>query len=651
MSSPIANAILVALFAFASASATAAPCPPTGGVSSIVITPPTGAAPSSINLSGERVEASCVTGETLAVSYSLQVECDGQAPCSFAVEKLAPGLWIHRIFVTAGGSLGQVQAQRGLLLDGSAGTQEVPWSLFRSVATVLTTDDDPECQGCLRQALHLAPGAEKPMLIGFNASVAGTITLSDQLPELSSSNVTIDALDFDGRPHRRTIDVNGLSRAALRITGSDNHVLGLRITNVGGDSDMLLVDGANANRNLIESVQIVGRAIRICERLGEVGCLVDNRCSIPNRLAPRGDCGDDGVAVRDDAGIQGPNRLTDIDVSGAFDKGVKISEGAVAQLERSWIHENSDGGIQATLGGALTAIENRSEGNRGTLGANGLAANGPRLDREDPALLTTQGNLLRDNALRGLSIRSLSLATIRDDFVCGNGTLGTDVGFGLAMLDAAGFSAHANVRGSAFVHNLDGGVLTMGASTANLGNVDSPGHNAIGFNGADTTLEGPTGIRTSGPTALSAVGNQWEQCGPTFECSEIAVLVGAVFAPEAGVEIVPALATPQMRAPVIREIRPTYAAAGELVWIYGENFDAIGAAAQNPACDGPGRPCRAFDPNCVFIGRETAEIVAATPTLLVIRAPFTCVEPVKLAARTRRSRGFARTTFCTVGGG
>jgi hypothetical protein len=47
----------------------------------------------------------------------------------------------------------------------------------------------------------------------------------------------------------------------------------------------------------------------------------------------------------------------------------------------------------------------------------------------------------------------------------------------------------------------------------------------------------------------------------------------------------------------------------------------------------------------VFIGRDAAEIVAATPTLLVIRAPFTCVAPVKLTARTRRSRGFARTTF------
>jgi len=31
----------------------------------------------------------------------------------------------------------------------------------------------------------------------------------------------------------------------------------------------------------------------------------------------------------------------------------------------------------------------------------------------------------------------------------------------------------------------------------------------------------------------------------------------------------------------------------------------------------------------------------------VIRAPFTCVEPVTVAARTRLSRGFGRATFCT----
>lgn len=614
----------------------------------VALEPPVGALASSTNVFGTLVAPSCDDDGALPSSYSETIDCDGSAPCSIDVEGLAPGVWIHRIFVTSGESLGQLQARRALVLDHSAGVHQVRWPLFRTVATVLDSEDTLECEGCLRQALERSAEADKPMLILFNASVAGTITLVDQLPELSASQVTLDALDYDGLPHRRTIDVNGLSRAGLRITGSDNHVIGLRITNVGGDSDMLLLDGANANRNRIESVQIVGRGLRICERLGEIGCLVDNRCTIPSRLEPRGDCGDDGIAVRDDAGADGANVLIDVDVSGAFDKGIKVSEGGVALIESSWIHENSDGGIQATLGGSLTATENRSEGNRGTLGANGLAANGPRIDMEDPAILNTRGNLLRDNALRGLSVRSLSAASIRDDFVCGNGTLGTDVGFGLAMLDAAGFSAVANVRGTAIVNNLDGGVLTMGTSTADLGTTESPGANAFAFNGTSSNLEGPLQIRNLASLPMTAAGNQWEQCGPTFECSEISVMIGAIFAPEAGVEIVPARSTPQRRAPVIREIRPTYAQAGDLVWIYGENFDAVGAAEQDPECDGAGRPCRASDPNCVFIGDRTAEIVAATPTLLVIRAPFTCVEPVKLGARTRRSRGFARATFCQL---
>ncbi len=630
-------------------SAYSAPCPVTGGSIEVEVVPPANAGPSEITLSGTRIVSSCEGDDTLSTTYTLRVNCEGDGPCMFDASRLAPGLWLHRIFVTAGASLGQIQARRGLVLDASAGTHSLRWPLFRTVFTVLSADDDAECQACLRRALELSATAEKPMLIAFNPSVDGDLTVSDQLPALSASRVTIDAIDFDGLPHRRTIDANGRSDAGLRITGSDNHVIGLRIANVGGGSDMLLIDGPGASRNRIESVQIVGRAIRFCERAGSAGCIIDNLCITPTPQSPRGACGDDGIAIRDDAGVDGANVLIDVDVSGAFDKGVKVSEGGVAQLHQSWIHQNADGGVQTTFGGTLTAIENRSEGNRGTLGANGLAANGPRLGTTDPAFLTTRGNLLRDNALRGLSIRSLSLATIRDDFICGNGTIGTDVGFGLALLDAAGFSASADVHGTALVNNLDGGVLTDGNSTADLGDTRSPGHNAIGFNGSNSNLDGPAQFRNLTTSPMSAVGNQWEQCGSTFECSEIAVLIGAIFAPESGVEVVPALASPQRRAPVIHEIRPTFAREGDLVWIYGENFDAIGAAAADPECDGAGRPCRASDPNCVFVGNQTAEIIAATPTLLVVRAPFTCVEPVKLGARTRRSRGFARTTFCTVG--
>jgi hypothetical protein len=625
----------------------AAPCPAAGGTVTIQLLPPFGAAPSTVDLTGELVEQSCEDDGTLAVTYDLPVDC-AESPCRFTAQGLAPGLWVHRISVGGGESAGQRQARRGLVLDASAGAQTVLWNLFRTVATVVDMGDSLECEGCLRRALELSGEADKPMLIAFDTPLAGDVVLSDQLPELGASQVTLDALDFDGLPHRRGIDVNGLPRAALRITGGSNRVIGLRLANAGGDADVLLIDGTAANGNRVESTQIVGRTLEVCEDRGQIGCVIDGQCSVPTRFAANGDCGDDGIAVRDDAGRLGANHFVDVDVTGAYDKGVKISDGAVAVLERSRVHGNSDGGIQTTLGGTLTALENVSEANRGTRGANGLAANGPRLDGSDPASLTTRGNLLRHNALRGLSVRSLSHAVLRDDFVCGNGTEGTEAGFGLALLDAAGFSASASVRGIALVHNLAGGLSTMETSTADLGTADSPGRNALAFNGIGSNLSGPKQLRNQTALPLTAVGNHWESCGPTYDCAEIAVLIGSVYSPDATVDVAPARPNAQREAPIIHEIRPTFARAGELVWIYGEGFDAVGGAAQDAECDGAGRPCRASDPNCVFIDRQGAEIVAATPTLLVIRAPFTCVEPVKLIARTRHSRGYARTRWCTI---
>lgn len=624
-----------------------AACPATGGNTATHLELPTESAMVEADLSGTLIAPSCEFDDALARNYVGHVSCTTGSTCTLSRTGLAPGVWIHRIEVTSGEARGQIQARRSLVLAASAGDQLQTWQLFRQVLTVETTDDRADCQGCLRQALQAAATAAKPALIVFAPTALGTVVLDNALPALSSDRVTIDAFGSDGLPHQLTIDANGLSRAALHITGADNHLLGLRLTNVGGNSDLLLIDGPRANRNHVESVQVVGRGLEICERLNETGCVVARQCVVPDRIIPRGDCGDDGIAIRDSAGATGANVLSDVDVSGAFDKGIKVSEGGVAVVEASWIHGNADGGIQATLEGNVTALHNRSEGNRGTSGANGIAANGARIGGNMPSVLVTRGNIIRDNALRGISVRSLSRATIRDDFVCGNGTVGNDVGFGIALLDAAGSSAFADVVGTALIKNVDGGVLAMGNSTGNFGG-DSPGRNAFALNGEATELSNPTNFRNLSTQTMAAFGNHWQGCGRTYRCDVAAVLRDDVYSPTAAVLSVPALPNAIRRAPTISEIYPTRATRGDLVWIHGSDFDAVGAAAEDTGCNGPGRPCSPADANCVIIDRQPAEVVAATPTMLVIRAPFTCVEPVKLIARTRRSRGYARTTFCTT---
>ncbi len=640
--------ITLAVTALCPAFASAAPCPPSGANLTTIVQPLDGEPESQVTVSGALLEPSCEpTGQ--AESYSQQISCSDSAECAALHSNLAPGVWVHRIVGTQGSAIGQIQARRRLLLDATAGTHDISWPLFRSIARITNTDDSAECENCLRRALEATETSDKPMLIAFEATTKGDIVLFDGLPELVANNVTLDAVDFDGVPHRRTIDVNGLARAALRITGSNNHILGLRVTNVGGGSDMVLIDGPLANGNRIESVEIVGRALEVCERLGETGCVVRRQCVVPTRGSPRGDCGDDGIAVRDDAGIGDPNLLIDVDVSGAFDKGIKISEGGVAIIETSLIHDNSDGGVQSTLGGDATIRESVSEANRGTAGANGIAVNGPRVDTTIAATLETRGNLVRDNALRGISVRSLSRATLRDDFVCGNGSKENDAGFGIALLDAAGFSAFASVRGVAFVHNFDGGVLASGGSTGDFGDNQSPGSNAFAANGTSSSLEGAKNFRNLSTTLIPAIGNHWQGCGPTYACDTANVSSTDVLSTPNGVLTEPANPNALIRAPTIDAISPTFARAGDLVRIYGSGFDAVGFANQpGSSCSGLGRACTPGDPNCVFFNRQPAEIVAATPTMLVVRAPFTCVEPVKVAARTRRSRGYARSIFCTV---
>lgn len=51
------------------------------------------------------------------------------------------------------------------------------------------------------------------------------------------------------------------------------------------------------------------------------------------------------------------NVISETQITGAEDKGIKVDLGGFATIERSCVHDNANGGIQSTLGG------NR-EGNR-----------------------------------------------------------------------------------------------------------------------------------------------------------------------------------------------------------------------------------------------------------------------------------------------
>lgn len=570
--------------------------------------------------------------------------------CEATVSTLQPGRWTHRLLVLDGDSAGQLQGRRALLLAAAAGENAFTWPLYASVTTVSSLLDSASCTGCLRGAIQAAQAGPKPALIQFATSLAGTITLATAFPPFSAGRVTLDGFDVDGRPQRRTIDANALNNAALRVTGPDNVIAGLRIVNVGGNSDAVLIDGPGANRNLLESLQVLGRSIVSCG--GEQrGCLVDGLCRTPETDPPLGACGDDGIAVRGAAGTGGPNVIRGCEVIGAFDKGIKISNAAVARVEHCHLHGNADGGLQATLGGRVVAVENLIESNQGTISANGMAANGPEGGVPPAARLETRGNLVRRNTLRGISVRSLSFAFLSDDYVCGNGTAGRDAGFGVAVLDAAGLSARAEAEGIAVVHNVDGGVVVADSSSIDLGGAAIAGNNAIAFNGPDTTVE-PVNLRNLTALPITAANNQWESCGGGWQCDVEAVLALDVLAvqPSGTIQVAPAQPGHAREPLEISAIEPAFAAAGEMVRIYGRGFDAIEGNAAAGGCDAiaAANGCDPLRGNCVVVGGQPAEVIAVTPTMLVVRAPFTCVEPVRLEVRNRRARGIGRATFCRL---
>jgi hypothetical protein len=622
----------------------AAPCP-AGGASAEIVLQPVDGEPVMALVFGNLQAASCEDdGGPLAVEYGELLACQPNVPSTCRAERtgLRPGDWAHQIIVTTGAAVGQWQGRRMLLLDQRAGVHTIAWPIYQSVHTVTSLEDALECAGCLRAALTAATSSPKPALIQFAPDVIGTIVLAAPLPPLAAGQTTVDGLGTDGLPHLRTIDANGLATAALRVTSDRNQVLGLRLTNVGGNVDTLIVEGAAATDNLLDSLQVVGRASQPCGA-GQLGCIIDGICREPSPEAPLGVCGDDGIALRTSAGVGGPNRVRQCVISGAHDKGVKVSDGAVAVVEQNLIFGNVDGGLQATLGGALTARENILTANRGNPSANGLAVNGPAVGSSEPGRLDSRGNLSIDNALRGISVRNLSVATLRDDFVCGNGTVG------LAVLEAGGFGASASATGLAVVHNTTGGVVVSDASRASFAPDDAPGDNAFAFNGPRLPPS-PTNFRSASLLPIAATGNAWEHCGPDDRCDVAAVLALDVFfaSLQAPVTVAPALPTRRRAAPLIDAVTPSFAAAGELVRIYGSGFDAIGGAGADCGSIAAANTCRPLRGNCVFIDRQAAEVVAVTPTMLVVRAPFTCVEPVALRVRTRWSHTSTAAEFCTL---
>lgn len=312
---------------------------------SITVGNQTGAPSIRAIVSGHRIIASCLDAGDLEETYSADVSSG-----SALLGGLAPGTWVHTLHVD---STGQQQHRTSLLLT-NAGTNAVPFTAAATVFTVSTASDTRT--GSLRAAISLANIAPTPTRIQFDDTsflpgVPTTIVLASALPAISGSGITLDGIDAGGAAGNRIIDAGGKAIAGLVISGARNTVVGMRVRNSGSNNrDVVSIDGANAYANVIDH------------------CIVDHSGTA------------DAVGIDHGAGsdfLAHANVVRDSEITTAADKGVNVTTGSYARVEHNWVHDNANGGIQATLSGHVFARDNLSEGNAGATAENGLSANGP----------------------------------------------------------------------------------------------------------------------------------------------------------------------------------------------------------------------------------------------------------------------------------
>lgn len=596
----LSAADLVAVAALGDAPA----CPAAAAAIELQVDNRTGARAVSVTFRGRRLRCDCAGGTGASV-FEVPLVClgTGPAPCG-EVTSLAPGDWLLELRVDEP-ETGQVQRRRALLV---ADAHPLPsrWTAFAAVQVIEDTGDDGA--GTLRDRVRGAASATKPLLLRFDDEVfpAGqstVVALEAPMPPLDTDDVTIDAIDAHGVGGNRVVDAQGQAFGAFSVTGARNHLIGLGLRHAGGnDRDVVRVFGPRADGNILEG------------------------------LVVEGSNSGDGIGVDGGAGKDFSATATwirDCVVRGAGDKGIKVTTGSFARVERCWVYGNLGGGVQATLGGNVLALDSVVEFNGGAGAQNGFAVQG--LDVEGGlSTIALYGNLSRGNDANGLSVRSFATALVGDSAFIGNGTAGVRV------FNDVGAPALAAVTGSSMLCNAGDGLTVRDSSYVDLGGgvFGSRGENAFAFNGASGS---GANLRSTVAAIIPARHSQWESCGTAAECDLRAIETFDLRATDSLPDVSSPQATRGLDAPVVTRVEPAAGRYGEWVRIYGHGFDAVTLRE-----DGLGSelsPCPVAGATAVRIGGVAAPIEAVSPTMILARWPFTCLEPVALSAVAERVDG------------
>ena len=541
----------------------------------------------SIDLHGELLNpAGTCTGGTGQIRYDYTGPCDLGAgiPCT-TMHDLQPGSWVHRIRVTVADSDLQEQAQRRVLVAGAPPEvrNALDWTIYPRTFVVANKDDVG--LGSLRSQLDAAEAytrdtPDKPALVTFAFSrdaVPGTIALTRGPCEpepsrhaalcFTGSRVVVDGLDQNGLPGAVVWSVDTRDLSVLRLYGADNVFRGIvfdgtQETAPTSQLDTITITGGDAHGNRIEQSVV------------------------------RGPTGGDAVSVEATANN---NVIIDSELTRAADRGMKINAGG-ATIVGSCVHDNEDGGILATFGGAIAAVENVIQRNPGP--KNGLTI----LSTTDvTSKATTQGNVIRFHDRRGVTISDNAEASLNDDYIANNTIKGVVVTRDVVCPNQTTKPPSARLHGVGVVCNGDGTPDTAGAVTfaaaycithpacpaphdctppvpasctpttchypapvVSYGTAEEPGLNAF-------TANQESNFRVDGiATTIPAQGNQWEACPNGSPCD------GRPISPSNALVDLGTVPDPRGANDLhLTRVSPPRPRAGDVVRVYGETFDAM----------------------------------------------------------------------------
>jgi hypothetical protein len=662
-----AAALAVLLTSLEPSGATTPPCPATATVTVYALN--LGADPAiTLPLTGDLVSTQACAGPGLR-HYATTLTCTGTGlvRCGTLIG-LAPGVWLdHRD--------APPQTRRDVFLADAPGVaNSLTWTVYPHAYQVTTTDPAD-----LRARLREAEASGGPALVTFALPSGSVIAFAGPDPAcplgasallcVLGSGIVLDGLDATGAPGV-ALSAGTLHFRLVRVFGSDDVLRGLvlrgaqfpvpfacrpDVSGPGCPTQADTLDFApGAQRNRLEQATVLG----------------------PTR----------GDAVS----VEGTDALVIAsEITGADDKGLKATDGGSVTIRDSCIHDNANGGIQSTRGGHVTALRNIVEHNLPREAQNGLFAI-EAFPGLGPSTIATNGNIVRFNGNRGLSVTGDSSGTFANDFVVDNGAAGAVVesidanptappsaalrGVTLAcnhrdrLTGTCGYpdpplvcmpdcrtnpctdDAHCcpmpgcGVACRPSFPDGFGAVVsqctTLGCAlpAADFGTAAEAGRNAFTLNPNNFAQQ--TGFNLKNGVAglvVPARGDQWQQGATQASCKttapmnpDVCVVPGAKV--DAG-----APANPRAGTPVLSAVVPARPRAGDLVRVYGAGFDAIDGVACAPEdATTPPSTCTGENPKVAAANAPTSPLGNHVTVILAgqsFAADVWAVTPTMLAFR------------------